>query len=182
MAIRPVIWKRKDVDGLESTRVRLLEPNWHVEGGAVFAFEGVACRLDYDIQCTRQWQTRSALVTGWIGERAIAIDIARSPAGEWRLNGAVVRQVAGCEDIDLNFSPSTNLLPIRRLALDVGMSANVRAAWLRFPELVLQPLEQTYTRLGLDTFHYKSGTFEADITVDEEGLALDYAVWTRVTL
>jgi hypothetical protein len=38
----------------------------------------------------------------------------------------------GCLDIDLGFSPSTNLLPIRRLTLAVGEAATVRAAWLPF--------------------------------------------------
>ena len=51
-------------------------------------------------------------------------------ADEW---GADSRAVDGCRDIDLNFSPSTNVLPIRRLSLDVGDQAAVRAAWLRFP-------------------------------------------------
>jgi hypothetical protein len=46
--------------------------------------------------------------------------------------------MAGCVNIDLNFSPSTNLLPIRRLDLSVGASAIVRAAWLRFPGMNVQ--------------------------------------------
>lgn len=183
MASPPVIWKRKDVEGAESTRVRTLESgDRQVMGTAVFAFEGVACRLDYDIRCTRDWRTKDTLVSGWIGDREIHIDIQRSLEGDWTMNGARVPQVKSCDDIDLNFSPSTNLLPIRRLELDVGTSANIRAAWLKFPELVLQPLEQTYTRLGLNTFHYKSGSFEADLTVDDDGLVTDYAVWSRVNL
>lgn len=36
------------------------------------------------------------------------------------LNGVDCPAVAGCTDIDLGFSPSTNLLPIRRLSLEVG--------------------------------------------------------------
>ena len=182
MASRPVIWKRKDVEGIESSRIRSMEGGRQVEGTAVFAFEGVACRLDYDIRCTREWMTRSARVTGWIGDREIAIDIERSPAGDWTLNGELQPAVATCDDIDLNFSPSTNLLPIRRLDLEIGASAAVRAAWLRFPQLVLQSLEQTYTRTGLNAFHYKAGTFEADLTVDDEGQVIDYAEWSRVEL
>lgn len=49
--------------------------------------------------------------------------------------------MAECVDIDLNFSPSTNLLPIRRFDLSVGASAIVRAAWLRFA--------------GMDVYLYK---------------------------
>jgi hypothetical protein len=40
-------------------------------------------------------------------------------------NGAAVSAVEGCIDIDLKYSPSTNLLPIRRLNLAIGESAEV---------------------------------------------------------
>jgi hypothetical protein len=183
MASRPVIWKRKDVEGFESTRIRTLEGGERETSGvAVFAYEGVACRLDYELHCSREWVTRTALVTGWIGDREIHVDIERSPQGDWSMDGTLVPQVASCTDIDLNFSPSTNLLPIRRLELEIGASAQVRAAWLQFPHMVLLPLEQTYTRLGLNTFHYEAGTFKADLTVDDDGLVLDYADWSRVQL
>ncbi len=182
MAFRPLIWKRNDVEGHETARVDLHHDGRQLEGTAVFAFEGVACRLDYDIRCTREWMTKSAMVTGWIGDREIAIDIVRSPAGDWTVDGALQPAVASCDDVDLNFSPSTNLLPIRRLDLEIGASATVRAAWLRFPQLMLQPLVQTYTRTALNAFRYKAGTFEADIAVDDEGQVLDYSVWSRVEL
>jgi hypothetical protein len=38
------------------------------------------------------------------------------------------------------FSPSTNLLPIRRLNLGVGQAAKVQAAWLRFLGFTLESL------------------------------------------
>ena len=182
MPSSPVIWKRNEIEGFESSRMRSVDSGRQLEGSAVFAFEGVACRLDYDIRCSREWMTRTALVTGWIGDRDIAIDIVRTPDGDWTMDGAPVAAVATCEDIDLNFSPATNLLPIRRLELEIGMSATLRAAWLRFPQLVLQPLEQTYTRLGLNTFRYQAGTFEAHLEVDDEGLVIDYAEWQRIKL
>jgi hypothetical protein len=183
MATRPVIWKRKDVEGLESTRIRNLEGGGrHVTGCAVFAFEGVACRLDYDLHCSREWLTETALVMGWIGDREIHVDIERLPEGDWTMDGTLVPQVSSCTDIDLNFSPSTNLLPVRRLDLEIGASALVRAAWLQFPHMVLVPLDQTYTRTGLNTFHYEAGTFKADLTVDDDGLVMDYADWKRVEL
>ncbi len=42
-------------------------------------------------------------------------------------------EVAVCVDIDLNFSSSTNLLPIRRLDLAIGQDAELTAAWLVSP-------------------------------------------------
>ena len=79
-------------------------------------------------------------------------------------------------DVDLNFSPSTNLLPIRRLALEVGSEAAVRAAWLRFPGFALEPLEQVYRRAAVGLYRYESagGQFRADLEVDESGFVTRY--------
>jgi hypothetical protein len=92
--------------------------------------EEAPCRLDYTIACDDEWRTRAARVTGWIGDRAIESLIHVSDDGLWRLNGQDQPQLAGCTDVDLNFSPSTNLLPVRRLKLTVGQEAPVIAAWL----------------------------------------------------
>ncbi len=94
----------------------------------------------------------------------------------WRLNEAGQPNVAGCIDVDLNFSPSTNLIPIRRLNLAAGESAQVTAAWLRFPELKLEPLQQQYTHLDESTYRYASagGQFVADLKVNRSGFVLDY--------
>jgi hypothetical protein len=88
--------------------------------------------------------------------------------------------VVGCTDIDLNFSPSTNLLPIRRLALAVGESADVNAAWLRFPSFKLEQLPQQYLRLDETTYRYESagGQFVAELQVDLFGFVIDYpGIW-----
>jgi len=92
--------------------------------------------------------------------------------------------IKGTVDIDLGWSPSTNTLPIRRLNLEVGQaSGEVIAAWVRFPELALQPLPQEYTRLAERQYRYSSrgGAFVANLVVDDHDLVLDYeGFWQRV--
>jgi len=92
------------------------------------------------------------------------------------MNGKECPEVAGCIDLDLNFSPSTNLLPIRRLNLAVGQEAVVRAAWLRFPGFTLEPLEQLYRRVDATTYRYESagGRFVANLQVNAEGFVTYY--------
>jgi hypothetical protein len=93
--------------------------------------------------------------------------------------------VQGCIDVDLGFSPSTNLLPIRRLKLAMGARANVRAAWVRFPELTLEVLEQTYTRMAELTYLYESagGEFKRELTVNSDGFVVDYpGLWRDASL
>jgi uncharacterized protein len=171
-----ILWKRIDISGLEAARVA----ERRLEGTAVLRHERDVCSLSYVIDCDEAWHTRSASVRGWLGSKEIQVEIV-AENGMWTLNGEPVPRVSGCIDVDLNFSPSTNLLPIRRLRLDVGEEAMVRAAWLRFPSFALEPLEQHYRRTGERQYHYESGSFSADLNVDEAGLVLEYAgVWVAV--
>ena len=160
-----VLWRRLDRLGHEAARV----DGTTLSGAAVFVHDGAACALSYEVVCDDAWRTRSAAVRGFVGERAIDVRIAVD-GGRWLLNGAEVEAVRGCVDVDFNFSPSTNLFPIRR-----GAEGSVRAAWLRFPSFALQPLDQSYTRLGPNLFRYASATgFTADIEVNGDGLPLRY--------
>ncbi len=122
------------------------------------------------------WQTLSGKVEGWVGERIVGIEISVDPRRRWRLNGEECPEVEGCADLDLNFSPSTNLLPIRRLRLGTGQAAEVRAAWLRFPSFTLEPLNQYYTRIDEGTYRYESagGRFVAELKVSVEGFVTEY--------
>jgi hypothetical protein len=166
--------------GHEAARLDSDNGLWRLSGTAVFAYQRQSCRLDYGILCDASWRTSSARVAGWVGSDPIAIEIAADPDGRWRCNGADAARVSGCVDLDLNFSPATNLLPIRRLALAVGQEAVVRAAWLRFPSFQLEPLEQLYRRTADRTYRYESGggRFTADLEVDAAGFVLRYAgVW-----
>jgi hypothetical protein len=175
MPEEPVIWRRLDVPGHESARLVREGTEWHLSGTAVFASAGRACRLDYLVVCDGDWRTRSGRVTGWLGTDPVAVEVS-SASGRWLLDGSEAPAVAGCVDLDLQFSPSTNLLPIRRLDLAVGASAPVRAAWLRFPSFALEPLDQLYRRTGPATYRYESadGTFVRDLRVNDTGFVVDY--------
>lgn len=176
-AIESVLWRNFVMPGYEACRLSRQAERWHLEGSAVFSHAGHPCRLDYQILCDDDWWTLTTSVNGWMGNRAVDIQMRVDPRGRWWLNEVEQPQVAGCIDIDLNFSPSTNLLPIRRLNLAVGESAEVKAAWLRFPSLALEPFPQQYSRLAENVYRYESsgGTFTAEIKVNRAGLALEYA-------
>ncbi len=173
---RAILWRRLDRPGHEIARVAPTDSGWILSGTALFFHEGAACQLDYDIRCNERWATISGRVVGNVGEEVISIDVGVVPGGVWTLNGVEVPAVRDAVDLDLNFSPSTNLLPIRRLNLAVGQEAAVRAAWLRFPSFVFEPLEQTYRRIDASTYRYASagGRFTADLTVNDAGLVTFY--------
>ena len=171
-----ILWRNIQTPGHEAARLRRIGSDWRLEGASVFLHEAKPVRLDYVIVCDERFHTRSADVSGWIGDRAIASAI-KAESGNWTLNGERVHAVQGCIDVDLNFSPSTNLLPIRRLNLKVGDKATVKAAWLRFPSFTFETLHQIYERVADRTYRYESGhgEFTATLKVDGNGFVTDYA-------
>ena len=171
-----ILWRRLDRPGHEFARVAPAGAGWSLSGLAAFLHDGAPCRLDYDVRCNERWETVSARVSGWVGGDEIRIDVAVDAHGSWLSNGVEVPSVRRAVDLDLNFSPSTNLLPIRRQNLAVGQEAGVRAAWLRFPTFAFEPLEQSYRRIDATTYRYASagGRFTADLTVNEAGLVTVY--------
>ncbi len=171
-----ILWRRLDRPGHESARLSKCGAGWRLEGTAVFAHERRPCRLDYQVACDAAWQTLWGKVEGWVGEKVVEIEVSVDPRRRWRLDGEERPEVEGCADLDLNFSPSTNLLPIRRLGLATGQDAEVRAAWLRFPSFTLEPLNQYYTRIGEAIYRYESagGRFPAELKVNEEGFVTEY--------
>jgi uncharacterized protein len=171
-----MLWRRLDQPGHESSRLSYTQDGSLLTGAAVFGHERQACRLDYAVECDEEWHTLSASVAGWLGDTTIAVKIVADSQRRWTLNGTDCPQVTGCRDVDLSFSPSTNLLPIRRLSLRVGERANVRAAWLRFPTFSLEPLDQEYERVGDSSYRYESagGAFVAALEVNSVGFVTNY--------
>jgi hypothetical protein len=178
-AAASILWARLDRPGHEAARLSRSGSSWQLEGVAVLVHDDEPVCLDYTIVCTSEWRTRSVRVNGWMGTRAVDVAIDASD-GSWMMNGSLCPAVADSIDVDLNFSPSTNLLPIRRLNPAIGERVAMRAAWLRFPSLTLEPLDQTYSRLTDDLYRYESagGRFVADLRVNTAGFVIDYpGVW-----
>ena len=175
-----ILWRRLDLPGHEIVTITPAADGWRLEGVAVLVESGRPCRIEYDIDCDLRWMTRRCAIRGHVGEQRVSLDVVRSSTGVWSIGGTEATALEGCDDIDLGFSPSTNLLPIRRLALPVGAHSVVRAAWIRFPELTAEVLVQTYTHLSADRYVYESagGTFRRELQVDAFGCVIDYpGIW-----
>jgi hypothetical protein len=176
VASHAILWRRLDAPGHEAARLERRARGWRLAGAAVFARRGQPCRLAYEVECDGRFRTRAARVRGSIGSRAIDHEVRVDRRGAWRLDGRAVPAVHGCVDVDLQFTPATNLLPIRRLAPAIGESVDVRAAWLRFPSFRLERLEQTYARRSATIVRYAShgGRFTALLRVDAAGFVTRY--------
>ena len=177
-------WRRLDLPGFDEARLQREPESWYLKGHAEFVEDGTRWELGYTATCGPDWVTTGAVVKGHSGRGAIEANLVRSGSGEWTLNGAAVPAVAGCSDVDLAFTPATNLLSIRRLDLTVGQQTEVVAAWLTFPEFSLTPLRQRYRRISQTTYDYAAPelAFAGILTVNPEGFVLDYAGLWRADL
>ncbi|MEW5926557.1 MAG: putative glycolipid-binding domain-containing protein [Gemmatimonadota bacterium] len=171
-----ILWRRLDVPGHDFARLSPREGGWLLAGTALFAHDGLPCRLDYRVLCDAAFRTESATVEGWAGREPVRHHLAADADRRWRLDGVEQPQVEGCIDVDLGFTPATNLLALRRLDLPVGAAAEVRSAWLDFPGFAMEPLPQTYHRTAELAYAYEShgAAFTAELRVNAAGFVVDY--------
>ena len=175
-----IVWRRIDLSGHESATLFEGDASSKLSGTAIFLSEQGPSKLNYEVICDSNWQTTSAQIRGVIGSSRVNLSISADAERRWYLNGVECAAINGCIDIDLGFSPSTNLLPIRRLALELGQEAAVTAAWLPFPSLQFELLPQLYRRDGEMTYHYESlnGLFVRTLEVDHVGFVTSYPdIW-----
>jgi uncharacterized protein len=171
-------WRRLDVPGREGALLERGVDGWSLRGELDLQEDGSRAQLTYAIECDAAFLTRSARIAGTMNGVPVRFEVEADAAREWTCNGIRVPMLSGTLDIDLGFTPATNFLPIRRLDLTIGASAPVRSAWLRFPELVLEPLDQTYAREAERVFRYRAtvdgAPFTARLDTDEFGRVVRY--------
>lgn len=171
-------WRRLDVPGREEACVDRTSNGWCLTGRLEVTEANVVAQICYAIECDHEWRTRSASVTGETNGEAIRFDLTANGLGQWTRDSSPLPELSGALDIDLGFTPATNTLPIRRLGLAIGECAPVRSAWLRFPELRLELLEQTYFREAELTFRYRAVVdgepFVARLDTDVFGRVVSY--------
>jgi hypothetical protein len=171
-----LLWARLDTPGHDVCRLHEIDDGWELEGSAIFVHERLPARLGYRLTCDRAWRTQRGAVNGWVGAELIDFEIARSADGTWRCNGAVVEGLGACVDLDLGFSPATNLFQVRRLALAEGQAADAPVAWLDVTSGALELLLQRYERRSTFTYWYEAPRFgyAALLEVDAVGFVRRY--------
>jgi uncharacterized protein len=180
--MKAVRWSQ--VDGMSIEHLTMSED----EQGVVIesAIAGDAFGLMYRIECDTRWQTMRLAIRLAGGA---TLDLTRQPGknhlAEWAdADGTPQEALRGCIDVDLTATPFTNTLPIRRLRLEDGERHVIRVVYVDVPSLQVRAVEQAYTCIGPNGRYRYEGLdtgFTADITVDENGLVLDYpGLFTRI--
>jgi hypothetical protein len=173
---RRVLWQRSDVPGTEWCRLAIDPAGSSLVGTVVLAWETSPWRIEYAIRLDPAGRTRHLA----IGADGVDLVLEADGQGRWTREGTVVIDNPDALDCDLGFSPSTNTLPIRRLGLAIGETREIAVAWVLFPSFEVVLGRQSYERLAERTWRYRSTGFEADLTVDEDGLVVAYYEWRAV--
>ncbi|CDP51785.1 hypothetical protein [Devosia sp. DBB001] len=171
-----IFWRRTDISGLE--RLALTRD---VDGIAVSSslvcLEAGGFRLDHHWQLDPNWRAQRVSVERWNGDGHKTLDLERAGSG-WKVDGIVRLDLEGVEEPDLSVTPFCNTLPIRRLSPDPASTLTLDVAFIDGPTLTVARSRQRYGRVGPGEVHYTdlglSQGFEADLSVDEEGLVLTY--------
>ncbi|PRY01887.1 putative glycolipid-binding domain-containing protein [Allonocardiopsis opalescens] len=178
------LWRADWLDAREYAEAAAAPGGERLTGVVLLPIGGRPGRIGYRVETGPDGTTRSASVEISSGGEPWRLELRADGAGGWIRDGLPAPELTGCADVDLGFSPVTNTLPIRRLSgAAEGEEHPVAAAWLRYPELVVERLDQTYTRLGPETWRYRAPSlaFEALLATDPVGLVRRYGeLWGRV--
>jgi hypothetical protein len=177
---RRILWQGLIAPSMERFVAAGTEGGFQLSGLILQAHQDAPYVVRYSIEVDKGWRTRAAQVeVENDGQHRIAL--AADGAGHWWRDGGRLPALDDCLDVDVEWSPSTNTLPTRRLGLALGETEMVAAAWVRFPSLEVQRLDQSYERIDERRYRYRSGRFSADLLVDEDGMVLQYGVnWKAV--
>src|SRR3954451_1891091 len=197
--MRRYVWMKDDPPGMEQAELAI-GPTGLVARSTALGSVPVPYRLDLELTTGSDWVTRrlslTALGDGWT--RTLTLE--RNELGGWRGAGtpdgsapptvddsspADIVEPASVPthvlDVDVQWSPVTNLMPVRRLGLNrVASAGTFTMAWVSVPSLAMQLDVQHYTLLGVDDgdvcarFETGDGFFTAVIRCDSNGVALEY--------
>jgi uncharacterized protein len=174
-------WESWSGRGLQHLVLRE-EPEAIVAEAAVLDTAGdhhFAARLR--IVCDGAWRVR-AVEADVIGDDRRTV-LASDGAGHWQDGAGRPRpDLEGAIDVDLPITPFTNTLPIRRLDLRAGQSADIRVVYIVLPEHTVTTDPQRYICLEpRRRYRYESldSDFVREIEVDADGLVVIYPEYFR---
>ncbi|HTV67281.1 MAG TPA: putative glycolipid-binding domain-containing protein [Rhizobiaceae bacterium] len=177
--VAAILWTHLFTPGHDACRLIQMKEGFALEGHSNFEHEGKPCSLGYRVHGDSAWQTRGARVSGFLGNETVEIEISRTVNGDWLMNGTLQPGVQSQRDIDLGFTPATNLIALRRFALDIGAETDAPAAYILFPETKLSELKMTamhqhYRRIDREHYDYIGTNYHEVLTVSDIGFVLEY--------
>jgi|SRR6185437_133714 hypothetical protein len=179
-------WAAMEWPGTEHVIVTQGAAGFRADSALILA-DGELARVAYQLQCGADWRFVRLDVTVTRQSGTSRLSLTRDGDGRWLAGDEPLPALGQCVDIDINRTPLTNTLPIRRLSWSPGTAYDLDVAYISLPELDIRPSRQRYTMLWRDdstseaTYRYESGSYQADLPVDADGYVKDYpGLWRRL--
>lgn len=174
-----LIWASCENPGYEHVRIDAGHPEWTVfDSMLIREHEGEVRRGGYTLIVDNVWRALEIrLMMEEAPGRMTALHLLASGEGSWTdADGQRIPELDGCIDVDIQWSPLTNTLPIRRLHLQPAEEREVRVVYLSLPDLHIQAVAQRYERIGEHEVRYMSlaSGFRGELTIDDEGFVVLY--------
>lgn len=171
-----ILWTGREYHSLENCLVSPGDNGADIHSVIVGAYQSKIYRVEYHIKTNARWETLFAGIKSRHSNKETRISLQADGKGNWKLNGKNAPAYAGCIDVDIPLTPFTNTLPVKRLNAAIGIEQPIKVLYIDLLEEQIKPVHQKYIRLSDTTYHYENvpNDFEADITMDEFGLVVDY--------
>jgi uncharacterized protein len=179
---REIVWSGVKFPSLDYCRLTKEAGGWRFSGMLVAKLQGSPIALRYEILVDKIFRTRSLTIEK-TGPGKVVVKSVRFRQGNWLVDGKNRNDLRECTDVDIEATPVTNTLPIRRYELKVGDRVDLTVLWMRIPSLKVMPMKQSYERIGEREYRYRSASgFTAKLQVDDLGLVTYYGdIWRRVS-
>lgn len=181
MSTRRILWKGIYYNTLEYIHIQS-DTIHNIEGNITGLVNELPIHVRYKISTNAQWEIQTVQIS--VLEHAENILQFTRQNNRWHDKQGTIHAIFDdCTDIDISLTPFTNTLPINRLSLPVGASAEIAVLYFDLPAMDIKPARQRYTRLSENTYKYESlsSGFTAALEVDDAGLVINYPeIWERI--
>ncbi|MCT9070395.1 putative glycolipid-binding domain-containing protein [Cupriavidus gilardii] len=201
-----VAWSWLMRTGLDVAAVIRTQDRVRVEGRMQAQWDDGPLELAYRLECEADWRfVRLDARTVYQGDTR-ALQLAWD-GRQWTDGQGPRDDLAGAAYIDIMATPITNTLPVCHATWEPGVAQVFTMAYVRLPELRVEPVRQRYTLLATDTdgcrrfryetlgpagerqgaasglggYHGQDSAFTAELTIDAGGLVIGYPpYWDRM--
>ncbi|WP_424463441.1 putative glycolipid-binding domain-containing protein [Pseudoclavibacter helvolus] len=154
--------------------VGALTANSRISSPAASAASPAPAHLEYLLETDPVLRTR--LVSLRRPESGESLTLTSNGRGDWRVGDRAAPELSGALDVDIRATPLTNTLPMRRLGLEVGEDREIQVAYIDTDTFTVFLHRQRYRRLSRTRYLFQTvdGSFEREITTDEQGFVVSY--------
>ena len=186
-------WQGVAAPYLESARLLVSDGRLRASGRIVAAANparaGVAFNASFELSVPRSGDVGKGLLRTITADEERQISVGRTEDGVWLIDhgdGTQRNDFDGAVDVDVSGSMTFTSLPIRRLGLHREPGEHVLpVVYVSMPDLTVRLVHQTYRTVSVTddgaVINYSVPDFTTDLTVDRDGLVVDYpGIATRV--